>query len=123
TNHPVVSVEPENLFELLDVRTDIIMAEHHSFRITGAATGENHGREVIKLDGFGTPERTLQHANRCQAGESKRGSAFDCARIGSDILQEQCLNPDLQFHLLQKRPGSEHGLDLALAYARTQRFL
>src|SRR6516225_7319160 len=106
TNHTVFAIKPEDLFELLDVRADVIVAEHDPFWITCAATGENHGRQVIKLDRFATPEQPFQRAKRCQPGQNKRDAPLKCPWAGRNILQELCLNPHLQLYFFQKHSGS-----------------
>ena len=47
---PVLPIQREGLPELFDVRTDVVVGEHHPFRIAGASAGENDRRQVVEHD-------------------------------------------------------------------------
>ena len=44
----VRAVQAEDLFELLDVRADVVVAQHHAFRLARAAAGEDDRRQVVQ---------------------------------------------------------------------------
>ncbi len=44
----VASVQAEDLFELLDVRADVVVAEHHALGIARAAAGEDDRRQIVQ---------------------------------------------------------------------------
>ena len=47
-------IQSENLFELLDVRADVVVAQHHAFWLAGAAAGKNHRGQIVQ-SGFSVP--------------------------------------------------------------------
>ena len=62
-------VQAEDLLELLDVRADVVVAEHDAFGIARAAAGEDDRRQVVQrgLASRARAERSSQPAGRSQA--------------------------------------------------------
>ena len=58
----ITVVQSEHLFELLDVRADVVVAQHHAFRVAGAAAGENHGGQIIQLGFSFRAQQPLQNS-------------------------------------------------------------
>ena len=57
---PVVAVQAKHLFHLLDVRADVVMAQHHALRFAGAAAGKNHRGQIIQPGFSFRAEQSLQ---------------------------------------------------------------
>ena len=69
---PSAAVQAEDLFELLDVRADVVVAEHHALRLAGAAAGEDDRRQVVQRRLLLPPQRALQPANGQEPGAEQR---------------------------------------------------
>src|SRR5262249_3239608 len=80
TKHAILFSQAKNLFELLDVRTNIIMAEHHALRLASTAAGKDHRSEVIQLHFLLTTERALQQSSREKDGHEQCHEFFTEAR-------------------------------------------
>ena len=46
--HAIIALKREDLAHLLDVRADVVMREHDALGFAGAATGKNHGGEIVQ---------------------------------------------------------------------------
>ena len=116
-------VQAKDLFELLDVRADVVVAQHHALRIARAAAGENDRRQVVQRGFLLASQRALQPANRQQPRAEQRAKLLAGARFSRHLLQEDSLAGHFELHLVEEGPGGQHGLDAALADAGGQRFL
>ena len=58
----IMVVQSEHLFELLDVRADVIVRQHDAFWLAGAAAGENHGGQIVQAGFSLRAQRSLQES-------------------------------------------------------------
>ena len=99
----VVAVQAEDLFELLDVRADVVVAEHHALRLAGAAAGEDDGRQVVQRGLLLASERALEQADRQEPGAEQRAELLAGAAASAATSSRKTVSPGtLSFTLSRK---------------------
>ncbi len=145
----VVMGKRERLAHLLDVGHDVVLGQHHPFRLAGTAAGKDDRCQAVEqrvfsarcsvfrflCDPAGSNElrrhrliggRLFQHAiqHRRRQQPEKQGPHFlEKPRFGGEIFQQQCLAGHGDVHLVEKCPRSDHGLELALVRAGCQHLI
>ena len=72
----IAATQPKHLLQLLDVRANVVMAQHHPLGIARAAAGENHCGKVVQAGFLLRAQNPLQPAIRHQPRDEKRGEFF-----------------------------------------------
>ncbi len=72
----IPAIQSENLFELLDVRADVVVAQHHAFRLAGAAAGKNHRGQIVQPGFLFRAQQLLQPAVGHEPRDEEGGELF-----------------------------------------------
>ena len=91
-------IEANALFELSDVGNDVVVGQHDAFRFAGASAGEDHCREIVRLN-----LSANQHGRRHQPRGKKRFHFVAGSNVGDDILQQDCFAGHINLDALKKR--------------------
>ena len=67
TEDPVAFVQREYLPDLFDVRGDIVVAQHHTFRVARASTGKYDRRKIAHSRAFAANEAIQMRSRTCQS--------------------------------------------------------
>ena len=119
--NPVIPIQRKRLANLLNVRDDVVVREHHALGCAGAAARENDRGQVVHRCLVFAAEKPLQQPNRQQrSGQGGSELAANADRLG-DVLEQNRLHRHVEFDLLEKRFRRDHRTDVALLDARTQR--
>src|SRR5437899_1984235 len=122
TEKSVILSKRKHVAELFDVRTDVVVSQHHSLGIAGAAARENDRGDIVEGDLPIAPEELFKPRDGANPGKEERAQFFCEARLLSDIFQEDSLAWQFDLHLVQKGFRGDDGLDAALADAGGNRF-
>ena len=119
----IVVVQAEHLFELLDVRADVVMGQHHALRVAGAAAGENHGGQIVQAGFSFRAQQPLQPTVRHEPRHERTRRAFQPRPgLAADFLQQNGLARQFELDLLEKHFRGDDGFDVALPDARGEGF-
>ena len=102
TQKPVPRAEVEQLAQLLGVRQDIVVGEHDPFRFASAATGKNHGGEVVQGARPFASDSSLEYACWREPRQREREQFFSKARLGGDFFQQESAAGDFHFDAVEK---------------------
>ena len=73
---PVVMREIQDVAELLEVREDVVMREHHALRLAGAAAGKNHGGQVVERHFLFLAGHAFEQTERREFRQQPGGQLF-----------------------------------------------
>src|ERR1700759_630362 len=72
TQNAVSLVQMEDLFQLLDVRREIEMRQHHAFGFAGRPAGKNNRRGIVQRRSASHAQKTLQQSRGEKSGGNER---------------------------------------------------
>ncbi len=114
----VVGMQKENLAELLDIRGDVIVREHHALWLTGGTAREDDRGQVVEARAALASGELLQPSRRKESSSQRRAKPLTQFRILRQVFQEHGLNRRLHVHTIKKRPRRNNRLEVALLRAR-----
>src|SRR5207248_2698845 len=95
----VTATQWKYLRHLLDVRADVVVREHHAFRLARAAAREDDGSEIVQLNLLLLAQGMFEYCNRQQKGHHDRSQFFYDARLGRELFDQHDPRPGGQLDL------------------------
>ena len=103
----------------VNIRADVMLAQHHALGITGRSRGENHRDEVIRLNPV-EPQPPVQQPGRCGEGLQTRHKFVAKADLTPQVFDKHDLDGrrQFEFELGQELPIGQNMPDPRLLEAR-----
>ena len=119
----VAGVQHENLVELLDVGSDVVMRQDNTFGIAGRAAGKNNCGNVVERGAPLAAREVRQRPHWQKTSGEDRGEFLARARLFSDVFDENHFAWRLDLQFFKKNPRGHDGFQIALRRAGSQRLI
>src|SRR5690348_13920603 len=106
-------IEHERLAHLVDVGGDVEMRKHHAFGIAGAATGENHGGQIVEFCDAAARETAHEPAAR-KPPEEQGSEFFREARMSGDVFEQNGFQRKVELQAVEEKLCGDDRLKPAL---------